>query len=221
MSLLITLEGLDGTGKSTLAQSLVEEMSQQRSSFYPWIYSSKEPGSPWTGLGPQLRQLVLETPDLRPIERELMFYVDASMHARFIDNQQNAIIVSDRGKWSHFAYLKGYLKTKQIDWDEYSLCKKFIDLLCAEPDCVVYLKGSLALMKDRLASKQKDAIESNGSEFFSAVLDTYGELVSDRQRTGKPTLVLEATDSTCHNRLKVLSYLKEVFNEQQLIEGRN
>lgn len=218
MSILIAIEGLDGTGKSTLVEGLVKELSQDPA-FYPWVYATKEPGSMWTGTGPEIRKMVLETPNFQPLERELLFYVDASIHTRFIQNQRQAIIVSDRGLWSHLAYLRGYLKTKQIDWHDYELCKNVLTRVCHEPDCVVYLDGDLDLMKQRLAGKAKDAIESNNDEYFSVVKETYEDLVTDREWSGKPMLTLSASDSTDINIRKVVEYLKGVFDHEQLKHG--
>jgi dTMP kinase len=218
MSLLIAIEGLDGAGKSTLAEKLVEAMKADPA-FFPWIYLSKEPGSVWTGIGPEIRKMVLETPEFRAIERELLFYVDASLHARFIENQGNAIVVSDRGLWSHLAYLRGYLKTKQIDHDEYSLCKKLIARTSAKPDCVIYLKSDLGLMKERLAGKKADAIESQPVEFFQAVQETYNDLEAEAQWRGDSMLTLDARGAIDNNIMQVVDYLKGVFHEKQLREG--
>lgn len=218
MALLIAVEGHDGCGKTSLVTKLVEALAKDPA-FYPWVYGTKEPGSMWAAPCQDIRKMVLETPDFRPFERELLFYVDASLHKRFIESQKNAIIISDRGLWSHYAYLRGYLKTKQIDWDDYSLCKEVIGKVCAEPDCVVYLKGDLSLMKERLAGKEKDAIEKNGEAFFSAVLETYEDLVAEREWEGKPHLTLSAVDNIDNNVTKVIDYLKEVFSYDQLSQG--
>lgn len=218
MSILIALEGLDGCGKSTLSEALTAQLSQDPT-IYPWVYNTKEPGSMWTGIGPEIRKLVLTTPEFQPVERELLFYVDASLHRRFIENQGQAVIVSDRGVWSHLAYLRGYLKSGQLNYEHYQLCKKFIDVLCAKPDCVIYMRGDLELMKERTASRNKDAIEANNDKFFSAVLETYEDLVTDRTYQGLPLLVLDSRDNLESHIVKVTNYLKEVFNAEELRQG--
>lgn len=216
MSLLISIEGLDGVGKSTLASELVNKLSTDNE-IAPWVYLSKEPGSKWTGIGPEIRKMVLETPEFKPIERELLFYVDASIHARFVDNQRDALIVSDRGLWSHLAYLRGYLKTKQIDHEDYSLCRKLIDRACRKPDAVIYLRGDLALMEARLAGKEKDVIEQNGKAFYEAVFETYEDLSNN---ACLPLLTLDATASIGQNIIKVVSWLKnEAFTREELKQG--
>jgi thymidylate kinase len=226
MSFLITIEGLDGTGKSTLAAAITEAMNADQS-FAPWIYQTKEPGTTAVvgGLqfnrpGPDLRSLVLNDRTLLPVERELLFYVDASLHRKFIENQGDAIVVSDRGLWSHLAYLRGYLKTKQIDWDQYTLCREMLRTMCAEPDAVIYLKGSVSLMKERNAAKSADAIESNGDSFFEAVLETYSDLVQSWGQVHKNPCVLDALDTVSHNVSYVLNWLKGEFNDEQLRLGR-
>lgn len=219
MSILITVEGLDFMGKSTLVQSLINKMSDD-GSFANWTYPSKEPGSRWSGkVAGQLREMVLQTPDLKPLERELLFYVDASLHKRFIDNQDNAIIISDRGLWSHMAYLRGYLKEGLIDHDVYSLCRSLISTVCAKPDCVVYLKGDLDLMKVRSFNKPKDAIERNSEGFFTAVLETYEDLVRDATWRKDKLLILEAINKSDENVDLVINYLKGAFTNEELRTG--
>jgi thymidylate kinase len=218
LSLLITLEGLDGTGKSTLASDLSAALKADPL-FTDEILLTKEPGSKFVPNGQDLRRLALETPDFRPFERELLFYVDASMHTNFINSQSDALFVSDRGLWSHLAYLRGYLKTRQIDYDTYSLCKQVIARVCAVPDCVIYFEGDLELMKERLAGKSKDVIENNGEEFYNYVLETYQDLRTNREWDGRPILVLDPRLPTSANTMNVVNYLKEVFHENQLRNG--
>lgn len=195
--MLITLEGLDGSGKSTLAKEIARSL--------PEMILTKEPGSVLSALGPMLRELVLNHKELSPIERELLFYVDASQHAKAMAKQPDALYVSDRGLWSHLAYLRGYLKTKQIDWAEYANCKNIISMCCASPDYIIYLRGDLSLMKERNANKTKDVIESNGEVFYGHVLETYEDLVKSQTFAGK-VLVLDATDSVDTNLSLVLDW---------------
>lgn len=195
--MLIVLEGLDKMGKSTLIKSVAAQM--------PGVLVTKEPGSPYSKLGPMLRELALNNKELSPLERELLFYLDASQHASFIEKASETIL-SDRGLWSHLAYLRGYLKTKAMDYEEYAACRNMIDLCCARPDYIVYLRGSLDLMKERSKDEVKDAIESNGTSFFSYVLETYDDLVEHPAWSDK-VLVLDATNSIDKNTQIVISWL--------------
>lgn len=217
----VVVEGLDGTGKSTLVKALHERMLADQS-FCQWIYADKEPGlavKAMAGIefnrpGINVRDLVLNDTTLSPLERELLFYVDASQHRRFIENQGNAIILSDRGLWSHYAYLYATMKTKQMDYEAYRACYKIVELLCPRPDFVVYLKGSLDLMKARNNGKVKDIIENNKEDYFSYVLDTYDNLA-----LALNPLTLDATNSTSHNVEAVVKSLKERFKDEELKSG--
>ena len=106
--MLITFEGLDGTGKTTLLKEIAKYVNSS--------VITKEPGSPFIEVNQALRQMVLENLDLSPLERELLFYVDASQHKAYIEKNKDKLILSDRGLLSHLAYLRGYLKTKAIDF---------------------------------------------------------------------------------------------------------
>lgn len=221
----IVVEGLDGTGKSTLVKSLHEKMLADPS-FCRWIYADKEPGLPVKAMnniefnrpGIDVRSVVLTDKSLSAMERELMFYVDASQHRRFINNQNNAIIISDRGLWSHKAYLYATMKTKQISYEEYLACKAMIRLVCPKPDFIVYLQGDLALMNERNANKTKDLIESNGNEFFEAVWLAYESEVIE-PRVDCPILTLNARNSSLQNVEAVIESLKEEFTDEALKTG--
>lgn len=204
--MLITLEGLDGTGKSTLAGEL--------SSMFKNTIITKEPGSPHTPLGKTLRQLGLENRTLSAFERELIFYVDASQHKSFIENHSEDLVISDRGYWSHLAYLYGCLKTKQLNYDEYAIAKRVINQICAMPDIVLYLKGDIDLMKERLKDKPKDVIEGFGPDYFAYVLATYDDLLIERNRQRLPTLVLNARDRVDNNIALCKAYIEDVINHE-------
>lgn len=227
MSILITVEGLDGTGKSTLVSALHERI-QADQSFPKWVYQTKEPGLMakssgnllFNRPGVDLRNIVLTNPSLTAFERELLFYVDASQHRRFINAQEDAMVLSDRGLWSHLAYAYATMKTRQMSYEQYLLAQALIAEVCPKPNVVVYLRGSLALMKARLADKTKDLIESNGDSFFENVLAEYEDLAVD-PTSAKSLLILDAENSTSHNVELVLKYLKETFTDEELRAGNS
>lgn len=218
----IVIEGLDGTGKSTLAKALSEALQAETPA---WVYQTKEPGSEtrvggavFNRPGLNIRDIVLTDKSLTSFERELLFYVDASQHKRFIENQDKAFFVSDRGIWSHYAYLYATLKTKQIDYEQYQALRKVIEFTCRKPEVLVYLQGDTALMKERNKDKVKDVIESNKDDFFEAVSLKYGELSCEPKYTER-LLILEATNSTSQNVETVLDYLKKEFTDEELRSG--
>jgi len=218
----ITIEGLDGTGKSTLIKALHDALLFD-TDLTRWVYATKEPGltvKAMAGLefnrpGIDVREIVLNDISLTPFERELLFYVDASQHRKFINDQNGAIVLTDRGLWTHLSYLRATLKTGQLDYQQYEICKDVIDQVCPVPTFIVYLRGSLALMKERNRDKKKDLIESNGEDFFGYVLETYEDLAFENSKC----LILDANDSTCKNVELVVKSLKERFTYEQLQSG--
>ena len=63
--MLITFEGLDGTGKTTLLKEIAKYANSS--------IITKEPGSPFIEVNQSIRRMVLENVDLAPLERELLF----------------------------------------------------------------------------------------------------------------------------------------------------
>ncbi len=200
--MLIALEGIDGTGKSTLIRELGQKIK---------FLHTKEPGSLLVPSNHVLRELVLKDQGLSAFQRELLFAVDASSHAFEITNQcrHHKVIISDRGYWSHLAYLLGSFRTQLMDWEEYSLCKKIIERVCFKPQAVIYLQGDIALMKDRLKG-EKDSIEKLGDEFFSYVLAGYDDLLKEAEI---PTLVLNAKKSVTTNLNKAVDFINLLSTE--------
>lgn len=201
--MLICLEGLDKVGKSTLTKALSKTIGE--------AVATKEPGSTLVKGNPELRKMVLEDCELTPLERELLFYVDASKHRRHLVNC-NAIasyipIISDRGKWSHEAYLYGYLKTGQIDFALYKKLYNILQDVAAIPDITFYVKGSLELMKERQANDgtAKDAIEANGDAFYQAVSARYDDLYDKADKAN--TFKLDATKPIDKNVVTMVSLI--------------
>ncbi|MDH7592853.1 MAG: dTMP kinase [Methanomicrobiales archaeon] len=94
---LITLEGIDGSGKSTLIARLREGLADLKPVF------TREPGATW--VGEQVRRAVSEGID--PITEALLFTADHAAHLAKVVKpslQSGLIVISDRYIDSRFAY---------------------------------------------------------------------------------------------------------------------
>lgn len=103
MSLFITIEGVEGAGKSTLQSKLA-----------PWIRAlgqhvvlTKEPGA--TAIGQELRELVLHPKhaNLHPLVELLLFAADRAQHVTEVIRpalDQGIIVICDRYIHSTLAY---------------------------------------------------------------------------------------------------------------------
>lgn len=97
MLLLITLEGIDGSGKSTLHRSLQESLADLHPVF------TREPGATW--IGEAVRRAIAEQMD--PVTEAALFVADHAVHLEKIIRPalaENRLVISDRYSDSRYAY---------------------------------------------------------------------------------------------------------------------
>lgn len=97
MPVLITLEGIDGCGKSSLHEALAVSLSD----LSPVM--TREPGATW--IGDQVRRAIAEQVD--PIAEALLFVADHSAHLHEVVRPallEGRLVISDRYIDSRFAY---------------------------------------------------------------------------------------------------------------------
>lgn len=220
MALTFAFEGIDGSGKSTLVSAVHLRLCELG---YKSVVS-KEPGSPLHSLQGSLRNLVLHHADLSTFEREILFTVDASCHRRALEKTEAPIVLSDRGLWSHMAYLRGSLKTGLIDYDEWKICFDLFKRLCFEPAGIIYLSGGIDLMRERMQergqkdSKKKDVIESRPTEYFKYVLETYEDLMETS--VSQKVLSLDARNTIANNVAAVVEWMQYEYRYDELTTGK-
>ena len=103
-NMLITIEGIDGTGKSTLIRYLSEILSD----IAPII--TREPGSTW--IGEQVRRGIAE--EIDPVAEALLFTADHAAHIRDVIRpalSEGKLVISDRYSDSRYAYQSVTLDT--------------------------------------------------------------------------------------------------------------
>ena len=101
--LLITIEGIDGTGKSTLLTALKSQLADLDPIF------TREPGSTW--VGEAVRRAIAEQID--PITEASLFVADHAAHLSTLVRpalSKGRLVISDRYSDSRFAYQSVTLK---------------------------------------------------------------------------------------------------------------
>jgi dTMP kinase len=170
--LFISLEGVDGSGKSTQARLLVQELG-------PGTLAIREPGG--TDAAEQIRALLADPGlDIDPFAELLLFSAArADLVSRVIRPALEAdkVVVADRFADSSVAYQGGArgLGTSHV----LSLCDTVIDGLW--PDLTLLLKIDPELGLGRAESG--DRLEAEGLELQRAVAAAYEEIAivaSDR-----------------------------------------
>jgi dTMP kinase len=168
----ITLEGIDGSGKSTQLRMLAGELRLRKFD----ILTTMEPGG--TPLGRRLRAAFLETEEsVAPIAELLLFAADRAQHVNFLIKPELAegkIVISDRFADATFAYQgagRGFPE---------ELVAKVIEIATEglKPDLTLYfdLPIEKALERTRLSSDESrtnNRMDGETSDFYRRVRKAY------------------------------------------------
>jgi len=168
---LITFEGIEGVGKSTQINLLLEWLTAKG-------FSAKllrEPGS--TEFGEKIRNLLLskESNISANTELLLMFAARSEMISEHLNDSTYDFILCDRYYHASIAY-QGYGRKLSLD---------LIDTLinginCPLPDLTIIYDLDVKIGFQRKADDDIDRIESSGVNFFEDVRNGYKELANAR-----------------------------------------
>lgn len=171
---LITFEGIDGSGKSSAARFLYERIRQVR----PAVLT-KEPGG--TELGKHLRTLLqLRTFAVCSEAEFLLFAADRAQHWRekvLPALQEGSVVISDRMADSSLAY-QGY--GRGIDHAMIETVNRWA--MCGmKPDLTIYLKIDYASAMSRLTNRDETTVfEREKEAFFNRIICGFDEMFAQR-----------------------------------------
>lgn len=133
--MLITVEGAEGAGKSTLVKVLAEELINKGKS----IITSKEPGG--TEIGKQIREILVndKTDSLYPVPQLLLLLADRIQHIHSVilpALREGKIVICDRFMDSTWVY-QGIMGKQ--DFIIENLIKNYgLNLLQVKPDLTIF-----------------------------------------------------------------------------------
>ncbi len=162
----ITLEGMDGAGKSTHIPNIVAQLEHAGIE----VVSTREPGG--TALGEQLRALLLHEQMHPETETLLMFAARREHISNVIEPAlaRGAYVLSDRFTDATFAYQSGGKgvasdKIKQLEaWVQGAL----------QPDATILFDVPVEVSMARLAgAREPDKFEREGAIFFEKLRNAY------------------------------------------------
>jgi dTMP kinase len=162
----ITLEGIDGAGKSTHLNWLAERLRSQGKN----VLVTREPGG--TPLGESLRELLLHQAMHLETEALLMFAARREHLDKVIIPalQEGTWVISDRFTDASFAYQGG---GRGLDESKLKSLEQWVqqDL---QPDLTLLFDVTLEVSRQRLsANASLDRFEQEKQDFFQRVRDAY------------------------------------------------
>ena len=163
--LLISIEGIDGSGKSSLARALTKKYAEQG---YHTVLT-KEPGG--TDLGKKIRKILLEKQEaVHPKAEFLLFAADRAQHSSQIilpSLKEGALVISDRMADSSLVY-QGY--GRGLDVATIHLINTWA-MNERAPDIIFYLKLSSDEAYRRIANRNEPLTSFEKEKAFIETLE--------------------------------------------------
>lgn len=184
--IMITIEGIDGSGKSPAARSLADALGKRAE-----VLLTKQPGA--TELGKHLRAILHErTFDVSARAEFLLFAADRAQHIEEVVRPAllaGKIVISDRMADSSRAY-QGFGHRLGDEWIE-RICQWAMQGIA--PDLTLYLKTDYATAASRLKRRNEKAtlIEQREAAFFERVIEGYETIFRERASV----ITIDATES--------------------------
>lgn len=173
---LITLEGIDGAGKS----SFVDYIKNRLISASLDVLYAREPGG--TAVGEKIRDILLDQ-DMLPMTEFLLYLASRSesvnrLYLPHLQKSARAILLLDRFLDSSIVYQgfgRGFAPDLIIQL--HKLTHSYL-----EPDITFLFYCPLAIIKQRKNQDNLDRIEQMGDDFFEKLQNSYLELASQHQK---------------------------------------
>jgi dTMP kinase len=169
---LISIEGLDGAGKTTLVAGLTRALAERGRE----LLVLREPGG--VELSERIRELVKDPAlDVHPRAEALLY---AAARAQLVAEELEPLL--EQGRWvlldrfvdSSLAYQGA---GRELGVEEIRRLNAFATGGLA-PDRTLLLRVDPAVGRDRIATREPDRLEQAGEGFFAAVARAYDELAA-------------------------------------------
>ena len=182
----ITLEGVEGVGKTTNIEFLRELLEQRGID----VLVTREPGG--TPLAEDVRQVLLQIRDesMDPITEALLVFAARSQHVSTVIEpalNEGRWVLCDRYTDATYAYQGG---GRGVPLDT---LERLAELAQGSlwPDLTIFLDAPVDVALGRIADRQHDRFESEDKEFFARVRAGYLAIVEREERA----VLIDATRS--------------------------
>ena len=162
----ITLEGMDGAGKSTHISNIIQILQAQGHE----VISTREPGG--TALGEKLRELLLHE-NMHPETETLLMFAARREHIDRVISPalvRGTYVLSDRFTDATYAYQCG---AKGVPASKIQLLEQWVQS-DIQPDITLLFDVPVEVSLDRLATaRSPDKFERENAEFFTRIRHAY------------------------------------------------
>lgn len=178
--ILITIEGIDGAGKSSLIKNVQPKLLPLLDAAGKKLVATKEPGG--SNLGVELRKLLqYQTIPIAPRAEYLLFAADRAQHFQDViipALKEGALIISDRMGDSSLAY-QGF--GRGHDLTMIKIINQWT-MQGIEPDLVIYLKIPVTAAYERMQQRgeQKTVFEAEKRDFLERVARGFDQVLAGR-----------------------------------------
>lgn len=166
----ITLEGMDGAGKSTHIPTIVAMLDARGIE----VVSTREPGG--TQLGEKLRELLLHEP-MHPETETLLMFASRREHIATVivpALSRGAYVLSDRFTDATYAYQCG---GRGVDINKIELLEQWVQgsgIHALQPDVTLLFDVPVDVSVQRLSgARTPDKFERENADFFNQLRSTY------------------------------------------------
>lgn len=168
---LVAVEGIDGSGKTTIAQRLCDHLRSRET----LVFETREPTDSY--LGTAVRE-ALRDPEQDPVSEALLFAADHAGHVATIREAlaDGAVVVSDRYSTSWRVYQSLTLRGAFEDLDPSSWLASVVEPFEVHPDLVLLLDLPVENAIDRVTSREERQEKFEEGEFLKSVRGRYLEL---------------------------------------------
>jgi dTMP kinase len=204
--LFISIEGIDGAGKSTHVDFIRRYLEQHGLT----VVVTREPGG--TLFGEKIRDLLLHNQEpLHNITELLLMFASRQqlIHEVIAPNLRNGgCVLADRFVDASIAYQGG---GRKLGVDK---VQQLIDLLepCLKTDLTLLFDVPLAVAKQRLTTNQKkDRIEREADIFFKRVQEAYYAIVAKEPRRVK---LVKTDQSIAETEAQIRQHLDSLLSKR-------
>ena len=180
--MFIVFEGIDGSGKSTIAKRIAEHLKSTGHK----IFLTEEPTTNW--MGKDVRRAIEE--EKNPLSQALLFFADRAEHVESIKKnlREGKIVISDRYVYSTFAYQGAQMEKlmpldKALEWLE---C--VYEPMRLDPDMIILLniepRRGLGFVNTRDFKEkfEREEFLERVQDIYMQLAEKYGFLVVDSNR---------------------------------------